>query len=172
MLDFHSITPKLLVMPYCILYTFYRIQYGKQGRGFTTMCKFMCFQSYFILTVTVGHSKVSNGPLFVSFGGQCKVLWKKNCKHKESKVILDFCIYLASGQSLSAFSRHIVDHLFPKLGGQLVAFRTPPLDDRQNLARRRRREVKIFLLLVDDDALQTDSPSCLSPSIPPFLWLP
>lgn len=37
--------------------------------------------------------------------------------------------YLASGQRLSTFCRHLVDHLFPELGGKFVAFGAFPLDD-------------------------------------------
>lgn len=40
-----------------------------------------------------------------------------------------FAFYLASGQCLSVFSRHLIDHLFPKLRGELITLRTPPLDD-------------------------------------------
>lgn len=41
--------------------------------------------------------------------------------------------YLASGQSLPPLGGHLVDHLLPELGGELVALGTPPLDDGQNL---------------------------------------
>lgn len=37
--------------------------------------------------------------------------------------------YLASGQGLPPFCGHLVDDLLPKLGRQLVALGTPPLDD-------------------------------------------
>lgn len=41
--------------------------------------------------------------------------------------------YLPSGQRFPALGRHLVHHLFPELGGQLVALRPSPLDDGQNL---------------------------------------
>lgn len=37
--------------------------------------------------------------------------------------------YLASGQGLPPFCGHLIDDLLPKLGRQLVALGTPPLDD-------------------------------------------